>query len=162
VAAGDHPDLRGAPAASRFPLRGTSGLGHTRQGVGPACTAPTEEAARKRFVGFAEAWGRKYPVIISLWESAWAELVPFPNFDIEIRRVVRTTDAIESINARIRRAVRARGHFPNESAALKCVYLAEMSLDPAGAGQKRRVNRWKAALNAFEITFDGRLSAGHK
>jgi transposase-like protein len=58
--------------------------------------------------------------------------------------------------------VRARGHFPNEQAALKCVYLAVMSLDPTGAGQKRWINRWKAALNAFEITFDGRLSAGRK
>jgi transposase-like protein len=70
------------------------------------------------------------------------------------------TNAIESINARIRRAVNARGHFPNEQAALKCVYLAIMSLDPTGKGRKRWSNRWKAALNAFEITFDGRLSAG--
>lgn len=58
--------------------------------------------------------------------------------------------------------MRARGHFPNEQAALKCVYLAVMSLDPTGAGRKRWMNRWKAALNAFEITFDGRLSAGRK
>ena len=69
-----------------------------------------------------------------------------------------TTNAIESINARIRRAVNARGHFPTEAAALKCVYLAIMSLDPTGKGQKRWSHRWKAALNAFEITFDGRLS----
>jgi putative transposase len=69
---------------------------------------------------------------------------------------------IESINARIRRAVNARGHFPTEQAALKCVYLALMSLDPKGTGQKRWSNRWKAALNAFEITFDGRLAAGRK
>jgi len=68
----------------------------------------------------------------------------------------------ESINARIRRAVNARGHFPTEQAALKCIYLAIMSLDPKGTGQKRWSNRWKSALNAFEITFDGRLSAGQK
>jgi putative transposase len=128
----------------------------------PVYTAPTEAAALERFLEFQEAWGRKYPAIIKLWESAWAEFVPFLNFDVEIRRVVCTTNAIESINARIRRAVRARGHFPNESAALKCVYLAVMSLDPTGTGQKRWMNRWKAALNAFEITFDGRLSAGRK
>jgi transposase-like protein len=125
----------------------------------PVYTAPTEEAALERFMEFTEAWGRKYPAIVRLWESAWAEFVPFLNFDVEIRRVVCTTNAIESINARIRRAVRARGHFPNEQAALKCVYLAVMSLDPTGNGQKRWMNRWKAALNAFEITFDGRLSA---
>jgi transposase-like protein len=128
----------------------------------PVYTAPTEEAALERFMEFTEAWGRKYPAIVRLWESAWAEFVPFLNFDVEIRRVVCTTNAIESINARIRRAVRARGHFPNEQAALKCVYLAVMSLDPTGNGQKRWMNRWKAALNAFEITFDGRLSAGRK
>ena len=128
----------------------------------PVYTAATEDAALERFVEFEEAWGRKYPAIIKLWNSAWAEFVPFLNFDIEIRRVICTTNAIESINARIRRAVRARGHFPNEQAALKCVYLAVMSLDPTGTGQKRWMMRWKAALNAFDITFDGRLSAGRK
>jgi putative transposase len=128
----------------------------------PVYTAPTEAAALERFYEFQELWGKKYPAVIRLWESAWAEFVPFLNFDVEIRRVVCTTNAIESINARIRRAVRARGHFPNEQAALKCVYLAVMSLDPTGAGQKRWMTRWKAALNAFEITFDGRLSAGRK
>ncbi len=128
----------------------------------PVYTAPTEAAALERFLEFQESWGGKYPAIIRLWESAWSEFVPFLNFDVEIRRVVCTTNAIESINARIRRAVRARGHFPNEQAALKCVYLAVMSLDPTGTGRKRWMNRWKAALNAFEITFDGRLSAGRK
>ena len=81
-------------------------------------------------------------------------------FDREIRTVICTTNAIESINARLRRAVNARGHFPTEQAALKCLYLAIMSLDPTGKGRKRWTNRWKAALNAFDITFDGRLSAG--
>ena len=128
----------------------------------PVYTAPTEAAALERFLEFQELWGRKYPAIIRLWENAWAEFVPFLSFDVEIRRVVCTTNAIESINARIRRAVRARGHFPNEQAALKCVYLAVMSLDPTGTGRKRWMNRWKAALNAFEIAFDGRLSAGRK
>jgi transposase-like protein len=128
----------------------------------PVYTAATEDAALERFVEFEAAWGRKYPAIVKLWNSAWAEFVPFLNFDVEIRRVICTTNAIESINARIRRAVRARGHFPNEQAALKCVYLAVMSLDPTGTGQKRWMMRWKAALNAFDITFDGRLSAGRK
>jgi putative transposase len=72
------------------------------------------------------------------------------------------TNAIESVNARIRRAVRARGHFPNEAAALKCVYLAVMSLDPTGQGRRRWTMRWKPALNAFDITFEGRLSVGRK
>jgi transposase-like protein len=64
---------------------------------------------------------------VRLWENAWAEFVSFLSFDAEIRKIVY---AIESVNARIRRAVKARGHFPNEAAALKCVYLAIMSLDP--------------------------------
>ncbi len=86
--------------------------------------------------------------------------MPFLQFDAEIRRVVCTTNAIESVNARIRKAVRARGHFPNEQAALKCVYMAVMSLDPTGQGRKRWTMRWKSALHAFDIAFDGRLSIG--
>ena len=128
----------------------------------PVYTAPSEQAALEAFLTFTENWEQRYPAIIKLWENAWAEFVPFLRFDTEIRTVVCTTNAIESINARIRRAVNARGHFPTEQAALKCVYLAIMSLDPTGTGQKRWSNRWKSALNAFEITFDGRLSAGRK
>ncbi|GHE76148.1 hypothetical protein GCM10018771_67870 [Streptomyces cellulosae] len=84
--------------------------------------------------------------------------MPFLSFDVEIRKVICSTNAIESVNARIRKAVRARGHFPNESAALKCVYMALMSLDPTGKGRKRWTMRWKAPLNAFQIAFEGRLT----
>ena len=128
----------------------------------PVYTAPTEAAAMERFLEFVEAWGERYPAIVRLWENAWAEFVPFLSFDVEIRRVICTTNAIESVNARIRRAVKARGHFPNEQAALKCVYMAIMSLDPTGTGQRRWMMRWKPALNAFDIAFDGRLSAGRR
>ncbi|WP_433533476.1 IS256 family transposase [Micromonospora sp. CA-263727] len=124
----------------------------------PVYTAPTEDAATERFLEFAEAWGRKYPAIVKLWENAWAEFVPFLAFDVEIRKVICSTNAIESVNARIRKAVRARGHFPNEQAALKCVYMALMSLDPTGAGRRRWTMRWKAPLNAFQIAFEGRLT----
>jgi transposase-like protein len=128
----------------------------------PVYTAPTEAAALDRFAEFAATWEQRYPAIIRLWENAWAEFVPFLAFDIEIRKVICTTHAIESHNARLRRAVRARGHFPTEQAALKCLYLAIRSLDPTGRGRRRWTNRWKAALNAFDITFDGRLTAGRK
>lgn len=128
----------------------------------PVYTAPTEAAATERFLEFAETWGDRYPAIIKLWENAWAEFTPFLAFSPEIRRVICSTNAIESVNARIRRAVRARGHFPNEQAALKCVYLAVMALDPTGRGTKRWITRWKPALNAFDLAFDGRLSAGRK
>ncbi|MEU9115187.1 transposase [Streptomyces sp. NPDC048483] len=128
----------------------------------PVCTAPTEEAALERFAEFADAWGKKYPAVVRLRENAWEEFTPILRFDTEIRRIVCTTNAIESVNARIRRAVKARGHFPNETAALKCVYMAIMSLDPTGKGQARWTMRWKTALNAFDITFDGRLSAARQ
>jgi transposase-like protein len=124
----------------------------------PVYTAPTEDAATERFMEFADAWGKKYPAIVKLWSDAWAEFVPFLAFDVEIRKVICSTNAIESVNARIRKAVRARGHFPNEQAALKCVYMALMSLDPTGAGRRRWTMRWKAPLNAFQIAFEGRLT----
>ena len=128
--------------------------------IKPVYTAPSEAAALDAFAEFSGKWEKRYPAIIRLWENAWAEFVPFLRFDNEIRTIICTTNAIESINARLRRAVKSRGHFPTEQAALKCLYLALMSLDPGGAGRQRWSNRWKAALNAFDITFDGRLSAG--
>ncbi|MEU7856399.1 IS256 family transposase, partial [Nonomuraea sp. NPDC049141] len=124
----------------------------------PVYTAPTEEAALERFYEFSELWGQKYPAIVRLWETSWSEFVPFLAFDIEIRKVICSTNAIESVNARIHKAVRARGHFPNENAALKCVFMALMSLDPTGKGRKRWTMRWKAPLNAFQIAFEGRLT----
>ncbi len=102
----------------------------------PVYTAPTEAAAKERFTEFTQEWGTRYPAIVRLWDNAWAEFVPFLAFDTEIRRVICSTNAIESVNARIRKAVRARGHFPNETAALKCVYMALMSLDPTGTGRR--------------------------
>jgi len=129
----------------------------------PIYSASNEAEALDRFVEFSESdLGRKYPAICRLWENAWAEFVPFLAFDREVRSIICTTNAIESLNSRYRRAVNARGHFPTEQAALKCLYLTTMSLDPTGRARQRWSNRWKAALNAFEITFDGRLSAGRK
>ena len=72
------------------------------------------------------------------------------------RRILFSTNAIESLNARYRRAGRARGHFPNEQAALKCLYLVTRSLDPTGRGQARWTMRWKPALNVFATVFEGR------
>ena len=128
----------------------------------PVYTAVSEAAALDAFAEFSGKWEKRYPAIIRLWENAWAEFVPFLQFDQEIRTVICTTNAVESINARLRRAVKARGHFPTEQAAMKCLYMALMSLDPGGKGRARWSNRWKAALNAFDIAFDGRLSAGRK
>ena len=71
--------------------------------------------------------------------------------------MIYPTNAVEALHARFRRATRARGHFPNEQAAIKCLYLVVPSLDPSGKGRKRWTNRWKPALNAFAITFEGRI-----
>ena len=128
----------------------------------PVYTAPSEAAALDAFAEFSGTWEARYPAIVKLWENAWAEFVPFLRFDREIRTLICTTNAIESLNARFRRSVKARGHFPTEQAALKHLYLVVISLDPTGRGRQRWSNRWKAALNAFDITFDGRLSAGRK
>ncbi|MDH6626446.1 hypothetical protein M2271_004263 [Streptomyces sp. LBL] len=140
----------------QFPARGQD-WDKIAKGLKPVCTAPNQCAATERFSEFQEAWGKKYPAVIRLRENAWAEFVPFLSFDVEIRKVVCSTNAIESVNARIRKAVRARGHFPYEAAAMKCVYMALMSLDPTGKGRKRWTMRWKAPLNAFQIAFEGRL-----
>jgi len=123
----------------------------------PVYTAPTEAAAVERFAEFVETWGGLYPAIVTLWRNAWSEFVPFLDYDVEIRKVICSTNAIESINARYRRAVRARGHFPTEQAALKCLYLVTRSLDPTGKGRARWAIRWKPALNAFAIAFPGRI-----
>jgi putative transposase len=101
----------------------------------PIYTAPTEAAALDALAAFAATWEARYPAIIRLWEQAWAEFVPFLGFDAEIRTVIATTNAIESLNARFRRSVKARGHFPGEQAALKHLYLTVVSLwiPPAAA-----------------------------
>lgn len=123
----------------------------------PVYTAVNEVDAGRWLDEFHTIWGQRYPAIKTLWANAWSEFVPFLDYSPEIRRVIYSTNAIESLNARFRRATRARGHFPNEQAALKCLYLVVRSLDPKGTGQERWMNRWKPALNAFAITFEGRL-----
>lgn len=123
----------------------------------PVYTAVNEAAAAERLEEFHDRWGEAYPAIKGLWANAWTEFVPFLDYSPEIRRVIYSTNAIESLHARFRRATRARGHFPNDQAAMKCLYLVVRSLDPTGSGQERWMNRWKPALNAFAITFEGRL-----
>ena len=122
-------------------------------------TAPTAQAAWAAFEELEEKWGKPYPAIGKLWRAAWEEFTPFLEYDVEIRRVLFSTNAIESLNARYRRAVSARGHFPTEQAALKTLYLVTRGLDPKGLGQARWITRWKPALNAFAVTFADRMPA---
>src|SRR5918997_1527085 len=123
--AGQHPRLTAGVCVvhllrNSFRYAGRQHYDAIAKALRPIYTAPTEAAALERFLEFCEAWGERYPAIVRLWENAWAEFVPFLSFDVEIRKVICTTNAIESVNSRIRRAVKARGHFPNEAAALKC------------------------------------------
>src|SRR3990170_5000952 len=101
----------------------------------PVYTAVSEQDAKEQFSEFTETWGNKYPAIIRLWENAWAEFAPFLDYSPEIRKVIYSTNAVESLHARMRRATRARGHFPTEQAALKCLYMVVRSLDPTGGGR---------------------------
>ena len=124
-----------------------------KRDVKPIYTAPNAAAALTARDEMFEKWGKKYPTIKGLWTNAWEQFIPFLDYNIEIRCVICSTNAIESLNARFRRSVRARGHFPTEQAAMKCLYLTVRSLDPTGRGQVRWTTRWKPALNAFAITF---------
>jgi len=130
-----------------------------KRDVKPIYTAVNATAARTAFDELAQRWGQRYPAIVRLWDNAWSEFIPFLDYDVEIRRVLCSTNAIESLNARYRRAVKARGHFPSEQAAMKCLYLVTRSLDPTGRGRQRWAARWKPALNAFSITFADRFPA---
>lgn len=125
----------------------------------PIYTAPSAAAALAAFEEFEDKWCRTYPAIWSLWRNAWEQFTPFLDYDVEIRKVLCSTNAIESLNARFRRAVTAKGHFPSEQAALKTRYLVVRSLDPKGTGQARWGMRWKPALNAFAVTFADRMPA---
>jgi putative transposase len=130
-----------------------------KRGIRPIYTAVNADAAVAALDELDAEWGGRYGAIIRLWRNAWAEFIPFLDYDVEIRQVICTTNAIESLNARYRRAVKARGHFPTEQAALKCLYLVTRSLDPTGTGRTRWAQRWKPAINAFAITFGDRFPA---
>ncbi len=121
-------------------------------------TAPTVEAAEARFAEFADEWRPLYPAMIQSWENAWEEFVPFLEFPVELRRIVYTTNAIESLNARFRRAVRHRGHFPNEQAAMKVLYLVATARRKNRENLTGKISNWKHALNILTIHYGDRLA----
>ncbi len=122
-------------------------------------TAPTVEAAEAHFQDFAEEWRPLYPAMIRSWENSWEEFVPFLEFPVELRRIVYTTNAIESLNARFRRAVRHRGHFPNEQAAMKVLYLVATTRRRNRENLTGKISNWKHALNILTIHYGDRLNA---
>lgn len=121
-------------------------------------TAPTVEAAEARFGEFAENWRALYPAMIASWENAWNEFVPFLEFPVELRKIVYTTNAVESLNARFRRAVRHRGHFPNEQAAMKVLYLVATTRRQNRENMTGRIHNWKQILNSLAIHYGDRLT----
>jgi transposase-like protein len=121
-------------------------------------TAVDEAAAETALDAFADRWEQRYPAIVKLWRTHWAEFVPFLAFPPDVRRVIYTTNLIESINARLRKVTRNRGQFPSEQAALKVLYLAVRNLDEfRGRNVGTRSSGWKKALQTFTIYFEGRI-----
>lgn len=120
-------------------------------------TAPTVPAAEEAFADFAEQWQDVYPAMIRSWENSWNEFVPFLEFPVELRKIVYTTNAIESLNARFRRAVRHRGHFPTEQAAMKVLYLTAIKRRKNRQDLVGRINGWKAILNVLTIHYGDRI-----
>ncbi|BDZ53064.1 IS256 family transposase [Agromyces marinus] len=119
--------------------------------------APTIAAAEARFDEFADEWTGQYPAMVEMWRRSWGEFTPFLEFPLELRRIVYTTNAIESLNARFRQAVRRRGHFPNEQAALKVLYLAARQRQHNRANPTGETAGWKGILNVLAMTYGDRL-----
>lgn len=122
-------------------------------------TASTVDVAIERFEQFSSDWKAKYPAMIQSWERSWQEFVPFLEFPIELRKLVYTTNAIESLNARFRKAVRHRGHFPNEQAAMKVMYLVATTRRPNRENLTGQINGWKQILNTLTIHYGDRITA---
>ena len=124
----------------------------------PIYAAPSLTAAETAFAAFADTWGEKYPGVVATWQRAWNEFIPFLDFPVEIRKVIYTTNQIESINYQLRKVTKNRGHFPNDDAAIKLLYLALRNMNPERGGDLGTgTYGWKKALNAFAIAFPGRL-----
>jgi putative transposase len=121
-------------------------------------TASTVEEAESRFDDLVDEWGTKYPAVIRLWRDSWERFIPFLAYDVEVRKVIYTTNMIESLNSRFRQATRRRGHFPTEQAALKVLYLVIRAKTNNGGDLIARVNGWKQALNAFALTYADRIN----
>jgi putative transposase len=128
------------------------------QALRPIYAAPSEEAAQLALEAFAEGpWGIKYPNIVQSWKRAWEHVTPFFVFPPDIRRVVYTTNAIESLNMQLRKIIKTRGHFPNDEAAIKLLWLA---LRNVLAKSVRAAFDWKSAMNQFAILFGERFTLG--
>lgn len=117
-------------------------------------SAATEDEASQKLEEFGQKWDAKYPTIRKKWVNNWDRIIPFFDYPEEIRKVMYTTNAIESINRSIRKVIKAKGAFPNDRAIFKILYLA---LNNASKKWTMPIKDWKAALNFFAIKFEGRF-----
>ncbi len=120
-------------------------------------SAPTAEAAEQELNRFEEKQGARYRAIVSQWRRNWERITPFFAFVPEVRKVIYTTNAIESLNRSLRKIIKTRGAFPNEQAAVKLIYLALKNV--TAQWHKSHVNHWKEALNQFTVLWEDRIRA---
>ena len=124
--------------------------------IKPIYTAPSAEAAQAELQAFDSGpWGIKFPTVAAAWRRAWDKVIPFFAFPPEVRRVIYTTNAIESVNARLRKIIKTRGHFPSDDAATKLIWLALRNIT---ADWGRPANTWKLAMNQFAILYEDRFT----
>ena len=122
----------------------------------PIYVAPSAEAAAAALDAFAEGeWGQKFPTVVAAWRRAWERVIPFFAFPPAIRRVIYTTNAIESVNAGVRKIIKTRGHFPNDEAATKLIWLALRNIT---AKWTNAAHDWKDAMNQFAILYADRFT----
>jgi transposase-like protein len=122
----------------------------------PVYTAPSAEAAETALDAFAAGpWGERFPTVAASWRRAWSRVVPFFAFPPEVRRIIYTTNAIESVHARLRKIIKTRGHFPSDDAATKLIWLALRNIT---ADWTRPTREWKAAMNQFAIIYEDRFT----
>jgi transposase-like protein len=122
----------------------------------PIYAAASAEAARAALEAFEDGpWGLKYPTIAQSWRRAWEHVIPFFAFPPEVRRVIYTTNAIESLHMQLRKIIKTRGHFPSDEAAIKLLWLALRNIL---ADKVRSAKEWKAAMNQFAVMYGERFT----
>ena len=124
--------------------------------IRPIYTAPSAEAAEVELDAFEHGpWGQRFPTVVASWRRAWSNVIPFFAFPPEVRRVIYTTNAIESVNARLRKIIKTRGHFPSDDAAAKLIWLALRNITTDWG---RAANSSKTAMNQFAILYEDRFT----
>jgi transposase-like protein len=122
----------------------------------PIYTAPSAEAAAAALDAFAQSpWGAKFPTIVASWRRAWPHVIPFFAFPPDVRRLIYTTNSLESVHAQLRKIIKTRGHFPTDEAATKLLWLALRNIT---AKWERTAYYWRPAMNQFAILYEGRFT----